>query len=317
MANKRMFNMKIVDSDAFLDMPLSTQALYFHLNMRADDDGFVGNPKKIQRLVGASEDDLKLLIAKRFLLVFEDGVIVIKHWRMHNTIRKDRYTQTSYIEELNQLKLKGNNSYTLSDDESVDGLPYDNQKTPNWQPKNNQIATNGMTNQKKMVTNGMTKGKPNGNPDIGLDIGLDLDIEEDINIYAHSSPSLFESFESEFARPLSPIEVQLISDWEKEYEKDIIILALSESVKNNARNFRYIEVVLNSWKGAGVRTVDEAKHQIENRKLKVSNYHSQSNNKKLPDWFNNTDTVKVDTSDFDESELLKDLEDLRSSESVG
>lgn len=154
--------------------------------------------------------------------------------------------------------------------------------------------------------------------EIEKEIEKKIDIDEEyINIYAHSSPSLFESFESEFARPLSPIEVQLISDWEKEYEKDIIILALSESVKNNARNFRYIEVVLNSWKGAGVRTVDEAKHQIENRKLKVSNYHSQSNNKKLPDWFNNTDTVKVDTSDFDESELLKDLEDLRSSESVG
>ena len=79
MANKRMFTMHIVDSDAFLDMPLSTQALYFHLNMRADDDGFLGNPKRIQRLIGASDDDLKILIAKRFVLAFEDGVIVIKH----------------------------------------------------------------------------------------------------------------------------------------------------------------------------------------------------------------------------------------------
>ena len=113
MANKRMFNMKIVDSDAFLDMPLSTQCLYFHLNMRADDDGFVGNPKRIKNLIGASDDDLKLLIAKRFLLVFEDGVIVIKHWRMHNTIRKDRYTQTVYTDELKQLGVKENKSYTM------------------------------------------------------------------------------------------------------------------------------------------------------------------------------------------------------------
>ena len=86
MANKRMFNIKIVDSDAFLDMPLSTQCLYFHLNMRADDDGFVGNPKRIQRLIGASDDDLKLLIVKKFILTFENGVIVIKHWRIHNKI---------------------------------------------------------------------------------------------------------------------------------------------------------------------------------------------------------------------------------------
>ena len=83
-----MFSMKIVDSDAFLDMPMTTQCLYFHLNMRADDDGFVGNPKRIQRLIGASDDDLKLLIAKRFVLCFDSGVIVIKHWSMHNTIRK-------------------------------------------------------------------------------------------------------------------------------------------------------------------------------------------------------------------------------------
>lgn len=113
MANKRMFNIKIVDSDAFLDMPLSTQALYFHLNMRADDDGFVGNPKRIKNLVGASDDDLKLLIAKRFLLAFEDGVIVIKHWRLHNTIQKDRYTKTVYTDELKQLGIKENKSYTF------------------------------------------------------------------------------------------------------------------------------------------------------------------------------------------------------------
>ena len=81
-----MFTMKIIDSDAFLDMPLSTQALYFHLSMRADDDGFVNNPKKIQRTVGASEDDLRLLIIKRFVLCFENGVVVIKHWWMQHFV---------------------------------------------------------------------------------------------------------------------------------------------------------------------------------------------------------------------------------------
>ena len=106
--------MKIVDSDSFLDMPLSTQCLYFHLNMRADDDGFVGNPKRICKLIGCNEDDLKLLLMKRFVLGFENGVIVIKHWRMHNTIQKDRYTPTTYCDELKQLGIKDNKSYTLS-----------------------------------------------------------------------------------------------------------------------------------------------------------------------------------------------------------
>ena len=126
-----MFTQKIVDSDAFLDMPLSTQCLYFHLNMRADDDGFVNNPRKIQRMIGASEDDLKLLIAKRFILGFETGVIVIKHWRMHNLLRKDRYTPTQYQEELMTLELKENGAYT----------EHGNQLATTWQPHGNQLAT--------------------------------------------------------------------------------------------------------------------------------------------------------------------------------
>ena len=112
MAERRMFTRKIVDSDAFLDMPMSAQALYFHLNMRADDDGFVNNPKRVQRMIGASDDDLKLLLAKRFVLAFENGVIVIKHWRMHNYIRKDRYTPTEYQEQIKKLGVKKNGAYT-------------------------------------------------------------------------------------------------------------------------------------------------------------------------------------------------------------
>ncbi len=118
MAKKRMFNLGVLDTDAFLDMPLSAQALYFHLNLRADDDGFVGNPKRITQNIGANVDDLKLLVAKRFLLAFEDGVIVIKHWRMHNVIKKDRYTPTNYTEDLKLLSIKENGSYTLSPSEA-------------------------------------------------------------------------------------------------------------------------------------------------------------------------------------------------------
>ena len=99
MAEKRMFAKTIIDSDLFLDMPLSTQALYFHLSMRADDDGFVNNPKKIMRMIGASEDDIKILISKQFVLSFESGVIVIRHWKLHNCIQKDRYKPTLCVDE--------------------------------------------------------------------------------------------------------------------------------------------------------------------------------------------------------------------------
>lgn len=112
MAKRRMFAMTIIDSDAFTDMPLSTQALYFHLSMRADDDGFLNNPKKIQRMIGASDDDFRVLVAKRFILPFESGVVVIKHWKIHNYIAKDRYTPTVYQAEKALLEVKDNGAYT-------------------------------------------------------------------------------------------------------------------------------------------------------------------------------------------------------------
>lgn len=113
MSERRMFAKTIIDSDAFLDMPLSTQALYFHLSMRADDEGFINNPKKLQRMIGASDDDLKLLILKNFIIPFESGIVVIKHWRIHNYIRGDRLHETKYVEEKVLLSVKENGAYTL------------------------------------------------------------------------------------------------------------------------------------------------------------------------------------------------------------
>ena len=122
MAERRMFAKTIIDSDAFLDMPMSTQALYFHLSMRADDDGFINNPKRIQRMIGASDDDLKLLIAKSFVILFESGVVVIKHWKIHNYIQNDRYKPTVYAEEKSLLDVKKNKAYTLNANECIQNV---------------------------------------------------------------------------------------------------------------------------------------------------------------------------------------------------
>lgn len=108
MAQRRMFSPQIVGSDAFLDMPISTQALYFHLGMYADDDGFI-NPKKIMRMVGTSDDDLKMLMAKRFVLPFESGVVVIKHWLINNLVQADRYHKTVYQDEFKSLEISNEN----------------------------------------------------------------------------------------------------------------------------------------------------------------------------------------------------------------
>lgn len=158
MAERRMFAKTIIDSDAFLDMPLSAQSLYFHLAMRADDDGFINNPKKIQRMIGAADDDLKLLIAKRFVLVFESGVIVIKHWRLHNTLRKDRYKPTIYQEEFQKLSLKDDGGYT-------DRLPIGCQTVAKRLPNGNQLVDVSKTEEKgeSKEINGLDGGCQSGN----------------------------------------------------------------------------------------------------------------------------------------------------------
>ena len=116
-----MFAKTIIDSDAFLEMPMSARLLYYDLAMRADDDGFINSPRKIMKFVGATNDDMNILIARKFIIPFDNGVVVIKHWRIHNYIRKDTYNETSYKEQKALLELDENKAYRLSNDLSVDG----------------------------------------------------------------------------------------------------------------------------------------------------------------------------------------------------
>ena len=127
MAERRMFAKTIVLSDAFLDMPMSARCFYFTLGMFADDDGFVNNPKAIMRQCGASVDDMNVLVAKKFVILFEDGVIVIKHWRINNYLRNDRYVQTKYTDDKALLTLDKNGAYTTEDGLGIPsvGIPED------------------------------------------------------------------------------------------------------------------------------------------------------------------------------------------------
>ena len=158
--------MKIVDTDAFLDMPLSTQCLYFHLNMRADDDGFIGNPKRIEKIIGANDDDLKLLIAKRFVILFDDGVIVIKHWRMHNTLSRDRYIETSYTDEKKKLLLKDNGSYSLTNGNSIDDTKLIER-------------SNRQTQKRRKIDEQKTHSDIDKGLDIDKDIDSDIELDKD------------------------------------------------------------------------------------------------------------------------------------------
>ena len=124
MANRRMFSLDVVDTDAFLDLPISSQALYFHLGMRGDDDGFVSSPKRITAMVGANQDDLKLLIAKGFIIALGNEIVVIRHWKMNNYVRNDRYKKTVYTAEMERLSVTENREYVLAD---TVGIPNDSQ----------------------------------------------------------------------------------------------------------------------------------------------------------------------------------------------
>lgn len=127
MAEKRMFAKTIIDSDAFIDMPISARLLYYDLGMRADDDGFINSPKKIMKIIGATNDDMNILILRKFIIPFESGVVVIKHWRIHNYIRKDTYNETPYKKEKAMLEMDENKSYRLNSEEN--GIIVDDSST--------------------------------------------------------------------------------------------------------------------------------------------------------------------------------------------
>ena len=114
MAKRRMFSLDVVDSDRFLDMPISSQLLYFHLAMRADDDGFVSSPKRIMRSINTNDDDLRMLFVKEYIITFESGILVITHWNQNNSIKKDRYIETIFLDEKSLLELK-NKAYQIKD----------------------------------------------------------------------------------------------------------------------------------------------------------------------------------------------------------
>lgn len=142
MAQKRMFDKTITNSDDFLELPDSSQVLYFHLSMNADDDGFINNWKSIMKMTGTKEDDLKLLIAKQYIITFDTGVIVIRHWRLNNYLRNDRYKETKFKEEKSQLLLGKNEEYTL--DKNV-GIPV-------VYPDKNRIDKNSIDNKEENIT---------------------------------------------------------------------------------------------------------------------------------------------------------------------
>lgn len=238
MAQRRMFSKKITETDTFLDMPMSSQCLYFHLNMSADDDGFIGNAKTIKRMIGASDDDLKILLSKEFLIPFENGVVVIKDWKIHNYIRKDRYVETMYQQEKSTLKENENGQYQRLEAMDTVGRPNVNQMSYQM---DTQVR-------------------------IGKDrLGKDRQEEEETPAAAR------DEMESYFGS-LSQYMFEDLEFYKDKFDEidAIVIEAIEISRQRSVKNWNYTKKIIQDWRNHNLKTLDAVrKHEA---KTKLNNY---------------------------------------------
>lgn len=250
MAQKRMFSKKITDSDKFLDLPLSAQALYFHLNMHGDDDGFVDNTKTVKRMLGASDGDLRLLMDQNFIIPFESGIVVIKDWRIHNYIPKDRYKPTIHGNEFNRLMTAENGSYT----ECIQNV-------------------HSLDTQIRLDKSRLDKSR------------LDEDREDTppLVIISEIYQSKIGVIDGDQFQQLAEY-VTLDG-----MELDVVIRAITEAADNGKRNFKYILAILRNWKQDGIKTIAQVEEQERQRiEQKASSFQNGNNSQprqtNVPDW---------------------------------
>lgn len=243
MAERRMFAKTIIDSDAFLDMPATSQLLYFHLAMRADDDGFVNSPKKILRVTGCGEDDLKLLFVKKFLIPFESGVVVIKHWKIHNYIRKDTYHETKYKEEKCLLELDENEAYRIAE-------------TPKKIPCNEAVTNT-------LQTCIQDVHKPSTQVRIGKDRLVKDSIEEGYSYYYKGTDvvvddfTLIKMFVDNFGRQPSKFEIDRTIWMFTAYDRELVEDAFEVAAQQDKKNIAYVMGILNKQKEAGISNMED------------------------------------------------------------
>jgi hypothetical protein len=274
MANRRMFNKEIVNSDAFSSMPISSQALYFHLGMEADDDGFINNPLRVVRTINVSADDLKVLQAKRFIIDFNTGIIVIKHWRKNNQIRTDRYKETNYLEEASQLYVKKDGTYTLNAD-NIGAIPFMATKT---QPNNNQwlpqysVVKSSLVeisevkeNKEKNIT---TTNKELFNSSNSQDNDFMNRINNDTKVsgvFTDLERKLKWNFLQPKGRELTEFEARLLMEWIDKYPKPYLDHMISELslINDDKKNFKYLRGAITKAYDKWIQSGDNKIHEVD------------------------------------------------------
>lgn len=258
MAQRRMFSRKITDTDKFIEMPATTQNLYFHLNMNADDEGFVDRVSIIQRMIGASGDDLKLLIAKGFVIPFESGVVVIRHWRIHNYIQADRFQPTIHQNEKSQIE-------------------YDETKTANI--KRLEECIQNVYKADTQVRLGKDRLELELDKD-RLDHHLDQNDDDDKNL-------VFKKLKEAFGEMhVNGTMVEEVERLLQQYGQELVILALDKTILNAGKSLRYTMSILQRWDGQGLRTAEQIRVADEEYERKKSNKTQGDPYGNIPSWSN-------------------------------
>ena len=244
MANKRMFSIDVTETDSFLEMPLTAQALYFHLGMRGDDDGFVSNPRSIMRVTGCSEGDLAMLAEAGYIISFRSGVIVISDWKVNNNLRNDRYKPTTFQYERSMLSETANKRYILNstpvgNQMDTNGIPSDDQMTP--QPN---VTQRNQTQRSSSGNDTAAAADPRTDPGLAEIVQHFQDV---IGIFPRSA-------------------LNKLQRWREVYPAEIIHAAIDEADENNVRKWRYVDGVLKGWQADGVRTLGDVEARREARK---------------------------------------------------
>lgn len=240
MANKRMFSVDVTETDTFLEMPLTAQALYFHLGMRGDDDGFVSNPRSVMRVAGCNEADLKTLEESGYIITFRSGVIVISDWKVNNNLRNDRYKPTTFQNERSMLSETANKRYILSNGNQVDtnGIPLCNQVTPQPNVTQRNLA------QRSSSDNGATAAAPRADSDLAEIVQY---FERVIGIFPRSA-------------------LDKLQRYRDSIPSEVICEAFDEAAESGHRSWKYANGILKSWQADGVRTLGDVKARREARK---------------------------------------------------
>ena len=260
MAERRMFAKSVIDSDLFLDMPPTTQMLYFHLAMRADDDGFINNPRRIQRMIGASDDDMRILIAKQFILTFENGVIVIRHWKLHNYIRKDMYHPTEYQAERKMLSLKNNKSpYELN----ADAGSQDSSRTCNG------YVTDSSRTCNETVSIGKDRKGKDRIGKVRLDAAANTpssgECQEKVqDLYDGDRGEVVTAFCDNLQPFAGNLVLEQLNDVYDRYGKQWCLAAIKEAAVNGGRSIQYVIKVLERWEREGFKS-SRKKHRQANQ----------------------------------------------------